>query len=97
MQDDIRGEILKSLKRVVIKIGSSIITQCEKGQASSANGLNADNVRSLAGTIRRIVDRDCEVVLVSSGAIMAGRERLGLHRANWRISDLAGRYDQLQK
>ena len=87
MQDDIRGEILKSLKRVVIKIGSSIITQCEKGQASSANGLNADNVRSLAGTIRRIVDRDCEVVLVSSGAIMAGRERLGLHRANLSIPE----------
>ena len=87
MQDDIRGEILKGLKRVVIKIGSSIITQFEKGQAGSENGLNANNVRRLAETIRRIIDRDCEVVLVSSGAIMAGRERLGLHRANLSIPE----------
>ncbi|KMP11782.1 glutamate 5-kinase [Candidatus Nitromaritima sp. SCGC AAA799-A02] len=80
-----RREILRDLKRVVIKIGSSILTHREGKTAGSMNGLNAGNVRRLAGTIRQIVDQGSEVVLVSSGAIMAGRERLGLHRVNLTI------------
>ncbi len=87
MQKNIRKEILKGLKRVVIKIGSSIITKREKKNNEWANELNANNVRLLARTIRQIVDRNCEVVLVSSGAIMAGRERLGLHRADLSIPE----------
>jgi len=82
MHKDVRKEILKGLKRVVIKVGSSIITKREKRNNEWANELNANNVRLLARTIRQIVDRNCEVVLVSSGAIMAGRERLDLHRAD---------------
>ena len=81
MQNDIRKEILKDLKRVVIKVGSSIISNRDGGRADLTIGLNADHVRRLAGTIRGIIDRNCEVVLVSSGAIMAGRERLGLSKA----------------
>ena len=87
MQKNIRKEILKGLKRVVIKVGSSIITKREKKNNEWANELNANNVRLLARTIRQIVDRNCEVVLVSSGAIMAGRERLGLHRADLSIPE----------
>ena len=87
MHKDVRKEILKGLKRVVIKVGSSIITKREKKNNEWANELNANNVRLLARTIRQIVDRNCEVVLVSSGAIMAGRERLGLHRADLSIPE----------
>jgi len=87
MQKDVRKEILKGLKRIVIKVGSSIITKREKRNNEWANALNANNVRLLARTIRQIVDRNCEVVLVSSGAIMAGRERLGLHRADLSIPE----------
>jgi glutamate 5-kinase len=87
MYKDIRNEILKDLKRVVIKVGSSIITKREKRNSEWANELNANNVRLLARTIRQIIDRKCEVVLVSSGAIMAGRERLGLHRADLSIPE----------
>jgi glutamate 5-kinase len=87
MQKDVRKEILKGLKRIVIKVGSSIITKREKRNNEWANELNANNVRLLARTIRQIVDRNCEVVLVSSGAIMAGRERLGLHRADLSIPE----------
>ena len=87
MQKDVRKEILKGLKRVVIKVGSSIITKREKRNNEWANELNANNVRLLARTIRQIVDRNCEVVLVSSGAIMAGRERLDLHRADLSIPE----------
>ena len=87
MHKDVRKEILKGLKRIVIKVGSSIITKREKRNNEWANELNANNVRLLAQTIRQIVDRNCEVVLVSSGAIMAGRERLDLHRADLSIPE----------
>ena len=87
MHKDVRKEILKGLKRVVIKVGSSIITKREKRNNEWANELNANNVRLLARTIRQIVDRNCEVVIVSSGAIMAGRERLDLHRADLSIPE----------
>jgi glutamate 5-kinase len=87
MHKDIRKEILKDLKRVVIKVGSSIITKREKINSEWANELNANNVRLLARTIRQFIDRNCEVVIVSSGAIMAGRERLGLHRADLSIPE----------
>ena len=87
MHKDVRKEILKGLKRIVIKVGSSIITKREKRNNEWANELNANNVRLLARTIRQIIDRNCEVVLVSSGAIMAGRERLDLHRADLSIPE----------
>jgi len=87
MQNDVRREILKGLKRVVVKIGSSIIAKRKTGQANSMNGLNESNVRRVAETIYRISDQGCEVVLVSSGAIMAGRERLGLHKINLSIPE----------
>ena len=87
MHNDVRKEILKGLKRVVIKVGSSIIAKREKGKNELADGLSASNVRLLAQTIRQIIDRNCEVVLVSSGAIMAGRERLDLHRADLSIPE----------
>ena len=87
MHKDVRKEILKGLKRIVIKVGSSIITKREKRNNEWANELNANNVRLLARTIRQFVDRNCEVVLVSSGAIMAGRERLDLHRTDLSIPE----------
>ncbi len=87
MHKDVRKEILKGLKRVVIKVGSSIIAKREKEKNELADGLSASNVRLLAQTIRQIIDRNCEVVLVSSGAIMAGRERLDLHRADLSIPE----------
>jgi len=87
MHKDVRKEILKGLKRIVIKVGSSIITKREKRNNEWANELNANNVGVLARTIRQFVDRNCEVVLVSSGAIMAGRERLDLHRTDLSIPE----------
>jgi glutamate 5-kinase len=85
MKNDIRREILKGLKRVVIKIGSSIIANRRKGHANLVNGLNASNVRRVVDTVRKITEWGCEVVLVSSGAIMAGRARLGLYKENLSI------------
>ena len=83
----VRREILKGLKRVVIKVGSSIIAKRVKGKAGVANGLSVSSINLLAQTVLQIIDRGCEVVLVSSGAIMAGRERLDLHQTELSIPE----------
>ena len=83
----IRQDILKNIKRVVIKIGSSVISNKDKGRSSLECGLSKDWVRHYARQIKLIQDKGCDVVLVSSGAIMAGRERLGLSRADLSIPE----------
>ena len=83
----IRQEILKNIKRVVIKIGSSVISNKNKGRSSLECGLSKDWVRHYARKIKVIQDNGYDVVLVSSGAIMAGRERLGLNRADLSIPE----------
>ena len=83
----IRQDILKNIKRVVIKIGSSVISNKDKGRSSLECGLSKDWVRHYARQIKLIQDKGYDVVLVSSGAIMAGRERLGLSRADLSIPE----------
>ena len=83
----IRQDILKNIKRVVIKIGSSVISNRDKGRSSLECGLSKDWVRHYARQIKLIQDKGYDVVLVSSGAIMAGRERLGLSRADLSIPE----------
>ncbi len=83
----IRQDILKNIKRVVIKIGSSVISNKDKGRSSLECGLSKDWVRHYARQIKLIKDKGYDVVLVSSGAIMAGRERLGLSRADLSIPE----------
>jgi glutamate 5-kinase len=80
MEKEIRHNILKSLQRVVIKVGSSVIAHREKGKNPGPGGLNEEMVRHYARKIADIIGEGCEVVLVSSGAIMAGRARLNLDR-----------------
>tara|TARA_B100000686_G_C16720403_1_gene934589 strand:- start:101 stop:1255 length:1155 start_codon:yes stop_codon:yes gene_type:complete len=83
----IRQEILKDIKRVVIKIGSSVISNKDKGRSSLECGLSKDWVKHYARQIKLIQDLDCDVVIVSSGAVMAGRERLGFGRADLSIPE----------
>jgi glutamate 5-kinase len=58
-------------RRVVVKLGSGVLSG---GKA----GLQAPVIRRLAGEIARARAAGDEVVVVSSGAILAGRERLRL-------------------
>ncbi len=87
MDNSVRKKLTQSLKRVVIKIGSSVISHREPGKSSLVLGLNPERVRHYSKQIKKIVDTGCEVVLVSSGAIMAGRERLGLTRNHLTIPE----------
>jgi glutamate 5-kinase len=57
----------------VVKVGSGLIT-------SPGDGLDAKRITALATDIASLVAERREVVLVSSGAIVAGTARLGLSR-----------------
>ncbi len=61
------------MSRIVIKIGSNILTR-------SDGGLNHKRVSAIAKEISELFDEGHEVVLVSSGAIAAGMGKLGFDR-----------------
>ncbi|MCD6581553.1 MAG: glutamate 5-kinase [Desulfuromusa sp.] len=65
-----RKALLAHVRRVVIKIGSGVI-------ASSA-GLENDRVTEISTDICQLLDRGLEVIVVSSGAISAGKGQLGI-------------------
>jgi glutamate 5-kinase len=61
---------LKSKRRIVVKIGSALLTR-------DAQGLNSDGIHDWAAQIAQLRGRGLELVLVSSGAVAAGMQRLG--------------------
>lgn len=83
--------MLKGLKRIVIKIGSSVISGSLPGNAKSdealVRGLSDEMIHHYALMARKLADSGYEIVLVSSGAIMAGRKRLGLARAKLSVPE----------
>ncbi len=87
MSKELRKKILKSAKRVVIKVGSGVISDHESGKEPLERGLCQKRIRSYARRIKAIADAGYEVILVSSGAIMAGRERLNLKRPHLDIPE----------
>lgn len=58
-------------RRVVVKVGSGVLS-------GGGEGLDEETLRRLAGEVARARAAGDELLLVSSGAILAGRERLGL-------------------
>src|SRR4030042_1005604 len=67
---DIRRERLGGVKRIVVKVGSSILASVEKG-------LQYEVFTHLAKEISDLKSEGYEIIVVSSGAIAAGMERLG--------------------
>lgn len=65
-----RSAIFTAAKRVVVKVGSNVLTL--------DNGLNLKVIRSISTQISRLVDGGREVILVSSGAMAAGVRKLAL-------------------
>ena len=72
---------LKEKKRVVIKIGSSSLTQPETGR------LDLIKLEILVREISNLRNQGKEVVLVSSGAIMVGRNALGFKERPQRLAE----------
>ena len=65
-----RKKIFSGVKRIVLKVGSGVLTR--------RSGLNLNLIDDLAADICQLRRRGTEVVLVSSGAIAAGMRKIGL-------------------
>ena len=78
--DQQRNGLLRTAKRVVIKLGTSIVT-------GSQGELSSERVEPIVRAIAALQTSQRQVVLVSSGAVGLGRGWLGLHPA--RLKDMA--------
>ncbi|MDH4164059.1 MAG: glutamate 5-kinase [Nitrospirota bacterium] len=68
-----RKKLIAKAKRIVIKIGSAVLT-------GAGEGLDQKRIEQLAAEISAIMDQKREVIIVSSGAIAAGLAKLGLKK-----------------
>jgi len=74
-----RKSIISKVSRIIIKIGSSVLTD--------NNGSLSESVfEKLAFEISKIRDKNIEVIMVSSGAIASGMKKLGLTRRPEEVS-----------
>lgn len=79
MSQDLRNTIISKVNRVIIKIGSSILTD--------KNGSLSESVfEKLAHQISKIRSKNIEVIVVSSGAIASGMKKLSLTERPTEIS-----------
>lgn len=67
-----RARLLKSARRIVVKLGTSTVTDSE-------GGVCRERVEPIAHSITALMKNGRQVILVSSGAVGLGRAWLGLH------------------
>lgn len=67
---DIRKDILGHVKKVLIKIGSAVLT--------GADGLDLDIIGQLTAEIARLQGQGYQIIIVTSGAIASGKHRMGI-------------------
>jgi glutamate 5-kinase len=72
---------LTDAKRIVVKVGSSLLVDSDKGR------LNRAWLESLAADVAASRRRGQEVILVSSGAIALGRRHLGLGTGKLKLEE----------
>ncbi len=68
-------------KRVVVKVGSALLVDADKGR------MNRAWLESFVADVARMHKRGQEVILVSSGAIALGRRHLGLHAGKLKLEE----------
>ena len=79
MTDLVRQEVATAAKRIIVKVGTRVLTLDD-------GTLDRERIENLAGQINALLDQGRQVVLVSSGAVGAGMKQLGLRE---RPKDLA--------
>ena len=72
MMNEKRASILYNARRVVVKVGSNVLTE--------DYGLNLKAIRSISRQICRLIDGGIEIILVSSGAMASGIRKVGLDK-----------------
>ncbi|MBF8251489.1 MAG: proB [Deltaproteobacteria bacterium] len=96
---EIRRETIKRAKRVVIKVGSAVLTM-------QSGGLNEEAFTHLSLAVSSLLGRGLEVAVVTSGAVAAGMGKLGFTERPKSIpekqaaaaagqSSLMGRYEKV--
>ncbi|MFC1883984.1 glutamate 5-kinase [Thermodesulfobacteriota bacterium] len=78
MRKRTRQDIISRVKRVVVKVGSGVLT--------GENGLNMSVIEHLTTDICDLKRKGIEVILVSSGSIASGLKKLGLKKRPSSIS-----------
>lgn len=68
--EEIRKRVVSGVKRIVLKLGSSVVT--------TERGLDRVGIRSIVDDVWRYKASGREFIVVSSGAVAAGVRRLGL-------------------
>ncbi|MDA8099999.1 MAG: glutamate 5-kinase [Nitrospiraceae bacterium] len=68
-----RKSLISKARRIVIKIGSAVLT-------GNGEGLDQKRMEQLAAEVSAVMGQGREVVIVSSGAIAAGLAKLGLKK-----------------
>ncbi len=68
-----RKEIIAGARRVVVKVGSSVLTTPDMT-------IDLQKIQDLSGEISELIAEGRKIALVSSGAIAVGMERLGLRQ-----------------
>ncbi|MDB5618921.1 glutamate 5-kinase [Tardiphaga sp.] len=72
---------LKNFRRIVIKVGSSLLIDSAKGEVKSAW------LTALAADIAKLHADGCDVLVVSSGSIALGRSKLKLPRGALKLEE----------
>lgn len=68
---DLRRKTLAGVKRVVVKIGSGVLTH-------HSEIIDLAIIESIASDLSALIDDGGEVILVTSGAVAAGQKKLGI-------------------
>jgi len=70
--DSVRQSTLKNSRRIVIKVGSGVL--------SLVHGLNLELIESLSHAIGNLTTQGTQVILISSGALACGVKKIGFSR-----------------
>ncbi len=74
-------DALRHARRIVVKVGSSLVT-------NEGRGLDAAAIGEWCRQLAALRKQGCEVIMVSSGAIAEGMKRLGWHKRPSEINEL---------
>ena len=73
LRDDLRSQILSKVKKVVVKIGTGVLT-------TDDGYVDKEQIQRLAGQVVELKKMGYDVVVVSSGAIGSGMGELGIEK-----------------
>lgn len=81
LKDEMRSQVLSKIKKIVIKIGTGVLT--------TDNGyLDKEQIKGLAGQVVELKKMGYRVVVVSSGAIGSGMGELGIEKRPGTLPEL---------